>query len=145
MKNFLDLLDIEYFLDFELYLEPYQSTSLNVTININGDEVFNNCLSKNLKIQRKLDTLSPVKTSIDISGKDYNNNSQAAIIIKKLSIDGFELHQRWTHLSKYNNDHNYTNPTNHLGFNGKWTFDIDKPFYQWKHIITGQGWLLTPN
>jgi len=25
-----------------------------------------------------------------------------------------------------------------------WHFEIDQPFYQWRHQITGQGWLLRP-
>jgi hypothetical protein len=27
---------------------------------------------------------------------------------------------------------------------GVWHFEIDQPFYQWRHVITGQGWLLEP-
>ena len=28
--------------------------------------------------------------------------------------------------------------------NSIWYFEIDQPFYQWRHTITGQGWLLKP-
>lgn len=28
--------------------------------------------------------------------------------------------------------------------NNKWHFTIHKPFYQWRHDVTGQGWLLKP-
>lgn len=28
--------------------------------------------------------------------------------------------------------------------NSIWYFEIYQPFYQWRHTITGQGWLLKP-
>jgi hypothetical protein len=28
--------------------------------------------------------------------------------------------------------------------NNTWYFELDQPFYQWRHNITGQGWLLQP-
>jgi len=45
-----------------------------------------------------------------------------------MTIDGFtimEHHGRWD--------------------NNRWIFDTEVPFYQWKHYITGQGWLFYQN
>jgi hypothetical protein len=43
-----------------------------------------------------------------------------------VSIDGFEILPRYQYLAE----------------NNKLT--IDKPFYQWLHHVTAQGWLLKP-
>jgi hypothetical protein len=59
-------------------------------------------------------------------------------------IEGFEIMPSQTHLATYRNERNITNPTSSLEFNGIWQIKIDEPFYNWRHRITGQGYLLEP-
>ena len=88
--------------------------------------------------------LEPIKITITLYGKNYLEDSSSALVIDSLCLDGFDIVPNWTQLASYNNDKNDNQPTNHLGFNGHWTLDIDQPFYLWKHSITGQGWLFQP-
>ena len=86
--------------------------------------------------------LDPLKIDIVLSDKDYNNPVETAIIIRRLSIDNINIMGQYDYLAEYDNDHGFKNPTNYLGFNGKWTLTIDRPFYHWLHLHSGQGWLL---
>ena len=66
---------------------------------------------------------------IDISGALQTWDVQLPVKITlreylPMSIDGFEI-------LEWHGEHS----------NGQWTFDTKVPFYQWKHEITGQGWL----
>ena len=88
--------------------------------------------------------MDSIKLEILMSDKEYDAEKETAIIIKTLKIDGIEIIPQYNHLIDYQNDHNINTKTNYLGYNGKWTLDIDRPFYQWYHQISGQGWLLTP-
>ena len=88
--------------------------------------------------------LEPIRITITLYGKDYLEDSTRALVIESLRLDEFDIVPNWTQLAIYDNDKNCNQPTNHLGFNGHWTLDIDQPFYLWKHSITGQGWLFQP-
>lgn len=143
MKNFSELLATDLELDFQLELEPFHST-LDVEVWLNGQLIYDDLLVHPLTYNAKLNLLDPIDLKICVRGKDYELDSQAAVLIKTIKIDDFELTPNWTQLAQYTNDHNYTDPTTHLGFNGVWHYAIGQPFYRWKHKITGQGWLLTP-
>ena len=135
MKTFYELTATKHLIDLELNLIDHKSKFDFVV-------VINNCEHKHeFNICKQLPLLDPILIEIKISGKDYNNDSESAIIVDKLTIDGFVIEP---HLAVYTNDHNYTDPTNHLGFNGTWKVDINKPFYQWKHEVLNRGWLLSP-
>lgn len=81
-----------------------------------------------------------MKTFLDLLGTklqlniDINGDQHCADLNQTLTfnaedtviIDGIEILPRFRHLA---ND-------------GK--LNIDQPFYQWLHCITGQGWLLLP-
>ena len=86
----------------------------------------------------------PIKIVVTLYGKSYQEDSQSALIIHSLNLDGFEIVPGWTQLADYQNDRGANAPTNYLGFNGHWTLTIPEPFYIWRHRITGQGWLLNP-
>ena len=79
-----------------------------------------------------------------MSGKQYDQYRETAVIIDQLAIDGFDIIPTWTQLATYHNDHDSRGPTAYLGFNGTWRLQIDRPFYQWRHAVTGLGWLLAP-
>ena len=142
MKNFSELLATELWLDFKLELEPVHS-ALDVAVWLNGQLVYD-VLTKEFNYSAQLNILESINLRIFVQGKDYSKDSQSAVLIKSVRIDDFDIIPNWTQLAVYNNDHNYTDPTTHLGFNGEWQYNIPEPFYQWKHKITGQGWLLTP-
>lgn len=143
MKNFLELLATDLRLDFKLELEPFHS-ALDVAVWINGQLVYDDVLTKEFDYSAQLNLSDPIDLRICVQGKDYSKDNQSAVLIKSIRIDDFDISPNWTQLAVYNNDHNYTEPTTHLGFNGEWQYNIPEPFYQWKHKITGQGWLLTP-
>jgi hypothetical protein len=91
-----------------------------------------------------VDVLDHIDISIGMRDKIYSAEKETAILIDSIKIDGFEIVPSWTQLAEYINERNFTGPTSYLGFNGTWRLSIQEPFYQWKHRITGQGWLLHP-
>ena len=80
--------------------------------------------------------------SAELRNKHYTTEYETAVIIKRLSIDNIEIIPQYDYLADYDNDHDNNNPTHYLGFNGKWTLTIDRPFYQWLHQVQNQGWLI---
>jgi hypothetical protein len=93
-------------------------------------------------IDVKLDLLECFFVEIELKNKIYTQDHETAVKIDLLQIDGVDLVPRFDYLATYINDHNNNNPTSYLGFNGKWTLTFGRPFYQWLHQATGQGWLL---
>ena len=141
MSKFLDLLATENTLDIVLRLQPLGTPQ--VVVNINGVVLYQGCLEMPITLQHSIPLLEPLTVSITLFDKVYGAE-ETAVIVEQFTIDDFAIVPAWTQTANYSNDHNYNDPTNYLGFNGIWTLDTNKPFYQWKHNITGQGWLLTP-
>ena len=141
MKNYLDVNNIDNRLLFCLELKPVGTPT--IMVNINNQEYCYANLSESIVINDYLDLLTPFEISITLSDKHYTTEYETAVIISRLSIDNIELIPKYDYLASYINDHNNTDPTNYLGFNGKWTLTIDRPFYHWLHQATAQGWLLT--
>jgi len=146
MKNFYDLLDINKNIDFVLEVEPIlKNGEPIIKVLLNQDCIFGKySLTAYQKICTRISLLDTIKLEVIMSDKKYNANLETAIIIKKLEIDGIEVIPKYNHLIDYQNDHNINTKTNYLGYNGTWTLDIDRPFYQWLHQASGQGWLLEP-
>lgn len=140
MKNYLDLQDIDHRLHCCLHLEPVGTPEVSVIVgnNFAGGQLF-----KPLQVEFDLNLLEPFVVQIELKNKVYDINNETGVVIKKLQIDGIDLVPQFDYLATYQNDHNNTNPTSYLGFNGKWTLTFDRPFYQWLHQATGQGWLLS--
>ena len=136
MNNYLDLLDINTDLCIEIKLSVVGSPDFLVCVN-------DNCWSnqKNIVINHKL--LSPIDVNIELRNKHYTIEYETAVIIDSILVDNINIIPTYNHLIDYQNDHNNNNPTSYLGFNGKWTLTIDRPFYQWLHQAQAQGWLLT--
>jgi hypothetical protein len=82
---------------------------------------------------------------VKLKNKIYGLNPDTAVVLNQISIDRFDIIPAWTQLAEYVNDHDNTDPTSYLGFNGEWKLEISEPFYQWRHQVTGQGWLLRPS
>ena len=143
MKNFSNLLGTDPKLSVNIVLQS-MGTPLRAIIKINDLTVRDSRVTGDIVHRFNLPLTSPFSISIIVSGKDYNADSTSAIIIKHLDIDGFDICSGWTHLAHYQNDHNYTDPTTHLGFNGEWRLEVTEPFYTWRHQTLSLGWLLDP-
>ena len=143
MKNFLDLLATDLHLDLELIAEPVGVP--DVEIWLNQQSIYQGQLSKRIAVSTKLPLLSCLSISVKLKNKIYGAGSDTAIVLNKISIDGFDIIPAWTQLARYTNDHGIDDPTSYVGFNGEWKFEVTKPFYQWQHEITGQGWLFQPH
>ena len=144
MKNFLDLLDINPTIGINIVLTPVVDNGApTAIIRYNNAIVFDYTLKETVSIRvEHLNILDPLKISIELAHKEYNEKLETAIIINSLTIDNFEIVPNYTQLATYSNDHSSINPTNYLGFNGVWELNIPVPFYQWLHNVQGQGWLI---
>ena len=142
MKKFSDLLAIDLHLDFVLIAEPVGIP--DVEIWVNQQLMHQGQLLKSFIVSTRLPLLSEISVVVKLKNKVYSLESETAVVLTKLSIDGFDLVPNFTHLAQYTNDHDFTEPTSYIGFNGEWKFEVTKPFYQWQHEITGQGWLFRP-
>ena len=143
MKNFLDLQDINTNLSVCVELSPHGSP-LSTNVSLNGVVVFDGKLDKKFSYICDIGILESLNLLITVSGKDYNIDSEPAVVIDKITIDELNLIPNCIHLSSYVNDQQYVSPTTHLGFNGTWQFSISDPFYTWRHKTLNFGWLLSP-
>jgi hypothetical protein len=141
MKTYSDLLDIDTRLHLHVELEPVGTPDITVSVN----DIVNDYpgLSNNIILDYHIDLLDLFAVDIELRNKHYTTKYETAVIIKRLSIDNIELVPKYDYLAEYINDHNHNNPTSYLGYNGKWRLTFDRPFYQWLHQATGQGWLLS--
>ena len=142
MKNFSDLLATDLHLDLELIVEPVGRP--DVEIWVNQQLIHQEQLSGSITVAKQLPLLPGFSLSVKLKNKVYSSESETAVMLTKLSIDGFDVIPNFTHLAQYANDHDFTEPTSYLGFNGEWRLEVTKPFYQWQHDITSQGWLFQP-
>jgi hypothetical protein len=139
MKTYSDLQAIDTRLTCHIHLEPVGHPDVSV---IAGPHLAGGILYRDLDIQVGLDLQQPFVIQIQLQNKIYTADSETAVHIRSIQIDGQDLVPRFLGLAHYDNDHGFKNPTDYLGFNGKWTLTIDRPFYHWLHEHTGQGWLL---
>jgi hypothetical protein len=142
MKNFSDLLATDLSLDLVLSAEPVGHP--DVEIWINQRSIHQGPLLYPITVSTQLSLLSDFSVQVKLKNKVYTSESETAIVLTRLSVDGFDIIPQFTHLAKYVNDHAFTEPTAYIGFNGEWQLEINKPFYQWQHEITSQGWLFRP-
>jgi hypothetical protein len=141
MKNYSDLQVISQLIPVTICLETIGQPWVNIAVNDNV--IDHRPLTDSLIYTEFVDLLNPITVSVILYNKIYTQEYETAVVIKRLSVDNIDLIPRYDYLAEYHNDHNNTNPTSYLGFNGKWTLTIDRPFYQWLHQVQGQGWLLT--
>jgi hypothetical protein len=139
MKNYSDLTDIDSRLQVKLILEPVGVPEVSVIV---GQTHGGGKLFKPAVFEVELDLFKSFFVEIELKNKDYHAENETAVVIKTLQIDGIDLMPKFNYLASYINEHDNNNPTSYLGQNGKWTLTFDRPFYQWLHQATGQGWLL---
>jgi hypothetical protein len=137
MKRYSDLLGIDTRLNVKLELEPIGTPDVSVTI---ADYRQDYLLSDNRIIDYTVDLLQPFSIIIELQNKQYSLDRETAVSIR-LSVDDIDIVPKYDYLADYVNDHDNHNPTSYLGFNGKWTLTIDRAFYHWVHVHSGQGWL----
>ena len=140
MKNYYDLLDI----NVKVIVAPNDKAILpEAIVSINDCVLYDGILDREQDLRLTVDLLIPISIKVELKNKKYDEESRDnGIKIQLLTIDDFELIPNFTYLAEYKNDHNYQKPTSMLPFNGVWNITTDdRPFYQWHHIITGQGWI----
>ena len=143
MKNFSDLLATDLKLDLVMSVAPVGMP--DVEISINQNLMHQGLLQDTFTVDQQLPLRPGLIISVRLKNKIYGSGPDTAVVLKQISIDGFDIIPAWTQLAEYVNDHDNTDPTSYLGFNGEWKLEIPEPFYQWRHHITGQGWLLRPS
>lgn len=145
MNNFSELQGTDISLTLVLELEPHYNTHApDVLAYANNVQLYSGKLTQICCITQQIPLKSIFDIQIHLINKNDLNDCTTGVIISSLTIDCHNLVPKWTHLAHYTNDRDYDGPAAHLGFNGVWKLTIDKPFYQWWHINTGQGWLLKP-
>ena len=140
MKTYSDLQGIDTRLLLHVELAPVGTP--DVRTSINGIVTDHPGLSKNINLHYNVDLLDLFSIEIELSNKHYTLEYETAVIIKQLSVDNIDLLSK-VYLANYVNDHSNTRPASYLGFNCKWTLTFDRPFYQWLHQHSKQGWLLS--
>lgn len=147
MKNFLSLLDTkDQSVNINLELSAIiDNGAPTLKVVVNNQTLFDDKIEQSLNLNTSVSIHTPFEVEITMSNKQYSAEKETAVVVETLLIDGWNLVPDYTHLVEYVNDHNNSDCTNYLGFNGIWRLDVDKPFYQWIHQVTGQGWLLSPN
>ena len=129
-------------MDLVLIAEPVGRP--DVEIWANQQLIYQGQLSESMTVSTQLPLLMGLSVLVKLKNKVYSSESETAVVLNKLSVDGFDIIPSFTHLVDYANDHDFKEPTSYIGFNGEWKLEINKPFYQWQHEITSQGWLFQP-
>jgi hypothetical protein len=145
MKTFSDLLATDFYIDISIKLTPVVANGPpHVCVVVNNRTLWDQQLEQQVRLTHTVGLLDLVNISIKMSNKTYSSTQETAVVIESIQIDDFEIVPNFTQLAKYTNDANTDIVTTYIGFNGIWALDLLSPFYQWKHQITGQGWLLAP-
>jgi hypothetical protein len=139
MKNYSDLQDIDTRLKLSIKLKPVNQP--NIWVRVNHDLIGYTGLSDSIQLDYQIGLLDNIDIVIELYNKDYNTD-ETAVIIDNITVDNINIIPKYDYLADYVNDHNFKNPTNYLGFNGKWRLTLDRPFYHWLHEHSGQGWLI---
>lgn len=145
MKNFLDKPDTNPTVSVRLVLTTIiDNGAPDVKISVNQQTMIYKKLKQQIDHQFEIPLLDPINISIEMSGKQYDEHRETAVILESVKIENFEIIPNWTNLSSYINERGINEPVSYLGYNGVWTLRIDEPFYRWHHRVTGKGWLLEP-
>jgi hypothetical protein len=146
MKNFLDLLDTNAHIEVLIELESIIDNGVpDVSVSINDNNLWTGPLSSTCTINTNLHLLDCVDIKITMANKKYCPDRETAVIIKKITIDGYDITKfDFYPMISYVADQPVNFLGLYLGFNGVWNFKTTQPFYQWLHKMQGHGWILTP-
>jgi len=147
--NFLNLMDIKNEklnqCLIEISLKPIaQNGYPEVQVEVGGKILHDGFVNKDILLYTQVTLLETFDVVMQLKNKKYCAQKETACIIEHIKIDNISLIPNLNHLSIYDNDHNQQVYSNYLGYNGKWQLSINKPFYQWLHYATKQGWLIEP-
>ena len=140
MKTYSDLQDIDPCISISIRLRPVGLP--NIWLRVNNDLIGYTGLSEVIQLDYRVGLLDNINIVIELYNKHYTTENETAVIIDNIIVDNIEIIPKYSYLAKYVNDHDNNNPTNYLGFNGKWQLTLDRPFYHWIHHHSGQGWLI---
>ena len=140
MKTYSDLQDINTLIDIRINLRPVGRP--NTWIRVNHDLIGYTALSDTIQLDYRVGLLDTINITVELYNKHYTTEYETAVIIDNIMVDNIEIIPKYDYLADYVNDHDNTDPTSYLGFNGKWSLIIDRPFYHWLHEHSGQGWLI---
>lgn len=142
MTTFSDLLATETSITVVIKLRAVTDNGVpGCVVKINQSVEYYDLLLDRITITKVLPLLEPFDIEISMFDKRYSSEYDTAVIIESITIDDFDVISKHTHLAQYTNDHDYPGATSYLGFNGVWRMSINRPFYQWRHQATNQGWL----
>jgi hypothetical protein len=145
MNNFSELQATDISLPLSITLTPhYKTHAPEVTVCIGGIICYTGILNNQIQLTQLFPLQSVFDIEIHLQNKNDLDDCTTGVIISDLNVDGNNLVPDWTHLAHYTNDRDLGGPAAHLGFNGVWKLCVNRPFYQWWHINTSQGWLLEP-
>lgn len=144
MKTFSDLLAIEQTVSVDIELQSdYERQPPWVRVQVNDQDT---TLQVNdvTKLEFQVALLSTIKISITV--EDYRGEPDwvRGLNIKSICIDGIPLIPHFCFLAQLSDNLQRYAPTSHIVQHGSWSLDINRPFYQWYHHVSGQGWLLEP-
>lgn len=143
MKTFCDLLVIDQTIKIEIELRPeFDLAPPWVSVMVNHHrETFElssvQCRQFELALLDSIDVVVQVEPSHQI-------DPRRGVEISKLDVDNKSLLPQHCRLAQLSDNLVQYAPTNHIVQHGQWRFCIDRPFYQWYHDISSQGWLLKP-
>ena len=140
MKTYSDLQDINTLIDIRINLRPVGRP--NTWIRVNHDLIGYTALSDTIQLDYRVGLLDTINITVELYNKHYTTEYETAVIIDNIMVDNIEIIPKYDYLADYVNDHDNTDPTSYLGFNGKWRLTFDRPFYHWLHEHSGQGWLI---
>ena len=145
MKNFFDLPDTDPTVTVVIKLSVIADNGFpGALVRVNQEVIEYPRLLKSVEHVFEVPLNDTIEIEIAMIDKLYSQDKETAVVIDSVLLDGFEIVPRWTHLAIYDSERGVQGPAAHLGVNGSWKLTIDRPFYQWRHQVTGQGWLLEP-
>jgi hypothetical protein len=142
MKNFSEILDIEKTLNLNFKIKIIDDNGYpDFQINLNNESI-DFLKEKYIIISKKIPLLEKLNIEIKLKNKKYSDQKETAVIVESISIENISIIPDFNHLINYENDHNENITTNYIGYNGIWNLNIDEPFFQWYHRVSGQGILI---
>lgn len=144
MKTFSDILDINPDINVEINIETIEDNGYpNFEVKLNHQNIIID-QQKNIGIKKTVSVFDPIRIEIVLKDKKYSSTKETAILLRSIKIAGIDIVPKFLHLTEYNNDHNQKIHTTHIGYNGCWSLDTGKPFFEWYHEVSGQGMLIKP-
>ena len=146
MKNFSELLASSPRLQVSVRVMAITDNGLpRATILVNGERLYDNVLESMWAGSTTVDLLEPLTVEVIMSNKQHDQHRETAIIVQDITVDQCQVIPRFGHMVQYAHEQGVGPATSYLGFNGCWRLSTQRPFYQWWHDVTGQGWLLMPS